>query len=243
MPSRIARGTCSVIHGCSSARPGSSRSSEAKPSLSPGGRLTASWASEATTCTTPVRSIVAVRRRTVEPKPPVIEPAVICTSTPASTSRCEPLRVALEGRAALRVGEQHAVAARRAGRAPAARRRRSRARTGSRRAGRARRRAPACAAPRRRGRPAARSRSPRPGSTSSGISAAASAGRSASQPGRDARRVDAAVVVDVRRREDRPRARRDRGAGELERPLERRRARRRRPGGCGSAGRSRGVHL
>ena len=242
VPSRIARGTCSVIHGCSSARPGSSRSSEAKPSLRPGGRLTASWASEATTCTTPVRSIVAVRRRTVEPKPPVIEPAVICTSTPASTRRCEPLGVAVEGRAALRVGEQDAVAAleqvehQRLEGADRGRERALDQQVGpAAERQRAQRRVVEVAEPPHRDLPARQhlERDLR----------RRQLGPQRLQPRRHARRVDAAVVVDVRRREDRPRARRDRGAGELERPFERRAGRRRRPGGCGSAGRSRGVHL
>ena len=52
-----------------------------------------------------------MKRRTVEPKPPAIEPAVICTSAPALDEPLEARRVALEGGAALRVGEQHAVAA------------------------------------------------------------------------------------------------------------------------------------
>ena len=208
----------------------------------PGGRLTASWASEATTCTIPSRSIAVVKRRTVEPKAPVIEPAVICTSTPFSTSRSSRIRVALEGRAALRVGEQHAEPARQ----QVEHDRLERADDGRERAldqqvGAAAEREAAQRVVVEVGEPPDRDLP-----AGQHLERDLRLGQRRAQhlePGGHPRGVDARVVVDVRRGEDRPRAGVDRRAGQLERPLERAGDRRRGPGGCASAGRSRVVHL
>ena len=214
----------------------------AKPSIRPGGRLTASWASEATTCTRPVaRASSAVRRRTVEPKRAGQRARGDCTSTPASTRRCS--RSGRAGRPGSARGGRAARGARaRAGRAPAARsRRRRRERALDQQVGAAAERQRAQRRVVEVGEPPHRDLAARQHLERDLRRRQLGPQRLAARP----RRVAASMPrssVDVRRREDRPRARRDRRAGQLERPRASA-GRRRCPGGCGSAGRSRAGSL
>ena len=81
------------------------------PPAGPAGGAGLSWASEATTCTSPSRSSVVVKRRTVEPNAAGHRARRDLHQRPGVHERLEARGIALEGGAALRVGEQHAVAA------------------------------------------------------------------------------------------------------------------------------------
>ena len=167
-PSSSARGTSWVSHSACSPRPGRSRSSAGKPG--PQARRAADGVvgvggDDVREALAQDRDREAAHGR---PEAAGHRAGGDLHQRAGVDEALEPRRRLLEGRAALRVGEQDAVAAPRGGRAPSARSRRSRGRTGSRRADRARRRAPARAASRRRGRSGARSRSPRPAAPRAG---------------------------------------------------------------------------
>ena len=83
-----------------------------RPSVRPGGRSVAWCASESTLCMSPSRSSSSPNQRAASPKPPASAAAVTEQSTPRSTIARSRARVVAQRRRALRVRQQHAVAAR-----------------------------------------------------------------------------------------------------------------------------------